>query len=424
VAAHALASDVARLHGDELLRTAKKASMCADDAHDAYQRALMLLLEHAAGIERSKAVGWMHVVVRREASAIRKARDRTVPFEDEDVDQALRRLATAPDEQVHAIDLAHRAGEALAALKDTEAQALCLRAQGLSYEEIGELHGWSYTKVNRAIAEGRKAFVSHYTAVEQGAVCATTESLLEPYIAGELGMRATARVRAHLVHCSACRAQFHAARDASQALHALLPPAIIGSATALRGTGWLHDHILAPIGHLAGRLQPAADHLVSSKLGLVAASALAVAGGGAAVQHERHQPKPPLLRPALTARAPGSQAAPISGLITTAIKRDATLAQRRAAAAQRRAAAKRRRAARKRAAAHEFSTTGEEFASAASPSAQRGQRASTGSTPEVVAAPETEVTTSDEATGATVEVESQNSGASKPQSPVEAEFSP
>jgi DNA-directed RNA polymerase specialized sigma24 family protein len=32
-----------------------------------------------------------------------------------------------------------------------------LLAAGLSYAEIGELCGWTYTKVNRCLAEGRVA---------------------------------------------------------------------------------------------------------------------------------------------------------------------------------------------------------------------------------------------------------------------------
>ena len=46
---------------------------------------------------------------------------------------------------------------ALATLKPAERRALALLAAGLSYAEIGELCGWSYTKVNRCLAEGRAA---------------------------------------------------------------------------------------------------------------------------------------------------------------------------------------------------------------------------------------------------------------------------
>ena len=47
------------------------------------------------------------------------------------------------------------AARALAELKPDERLAIVLQAQGYSYAEIGELCGWTYTKVNRCLAEGR-----------------------------------------------------------------------------------------------------------------------------------------------------------------------------------------------------------------------------------------------------------------------------
>ena len=43
----------------------------------------------------------------------------------------------------------------LARLKPAEREALGLFALGYSYREICELTGWTYTRVNRCIAEGR-----------------------------------------------------------------------------------------------------------------------------------------------------------------------------------------------------------------------------------------------------------------------------
>ena len=47
------------------------------------------------------------------------------------------------------------AARALGALKPDERLAIVLQALGYSYAEIGELYGWTYTKVNRSLAEGR-----------------------------------------------------------------------------------------------------------------------------------------------------------------------------------------------------------------------------------------------------------------------------
>jgi RNA polymerase sigma factor (sigma-70 family) len=65
----------------------------------------------------------------------------------------------------HALDPAERAERAeaiaearaaLAALKANERLAILLQAEGYSYAEICELCGWTYTKVNRCLAEGRE----------------------------------------------------------------------------------------------------------------------------------------------------------------------------------------------------------------------------------------------------------------------------
>ena len=39
--------------------------MCADDAHDAYQRGLEILMRHAARLDPERAAGWLHTVVYR-----------------------------------------------------------------------------------------------------------------------------------------------------------------------------------------------------------------------------------------------------------------------------------------------------------------------------------------------------------------------
>jgi DNA-directed RNA polymerase specialized sigma24 family protein len=45
----------------------------------------------------------------------------------------------------------------LRSLKADQRTALVLQAAGYSYREIGERRGWTYTKVNRCVTEGRRA---------------------------------------------------------------------------------------------------------------------------------------------------------------------------------------------------------------------------------------------------------------------------
>jgi DNA-directed RNA polymerase specialized sigma24 family protein len=56
---------------DSLLRVARRYSLCADDAHDAYQRALEILMRHAARLDPERAAGWLHTVVWRHIGTAR-----------------------------------------------------------------------------------------------------------------------------------------------------------------------------------------------------------------------------------------------------------------------------------------------------------------------------------------------------------------
>src|SRR4051794_33117316 len=61
--AEQLVLDLIAAHADSLLRTARRYSLCADDAQDAYQRALEIRMRHAARLNAERAGGWLHTVV-------------------------------------------------------------------------------------------------------------------------------------------------------------------------------------------------------------------------------------------------------------------------------------------------------------------------------------------------------------------------
>jgi DNA-directed RNA polymerase specialized sigma24 family protein len=63
--------------------------------------------------------------------------------------------APCPAELAERRELVHTRARALRRLKPDERRALVLKAEGFSYAEICELNGWTYTKVNRCLAEGR-----------------------------------------------------------------------------------------------------------------------------------------------------------------------------------------------------------------------------------------------------------------------------
>jgi RNA polymerase sigma factor (sigma-70 family) len=166
-----------RTHDAGFRRTARRHSLCADDAEDAYQRALEILLTKAPPCEPPRLAAWMHTVTKREAMAVRRARERLLggrlSAARDDDPLALDSLPAdrpGPAERAERRERVARSSEALAALKPQERRALILKAEGYSYAEIQKLCGWTYTKVNRCMAEGRKAFLERFAEIYGGAV--------------------------------------------------------------------------------------------------------------------------------------------------------------------------------------------------------------------------------------------------------------
>jgi hypothetical protein len=99
-----------------------------------------------------------------------------------------------------------RSVEALRSLKPDEAKALMLKAEGLSYDEIGRRFGWTYTKVNRSITEGRARFIKAFRRIEAGDACEPYAEALAAVAAGAATAAQVLELRPHLRHCAACRA--------------------------------------------------------------------------------------------------------------------------------------------------------------------------------------------------------------------------
>ena len=132
-------------------RTARRVSICADDADDALARATLILIEKAPPHPPARLAAWMHLVTKREALAVRRDRERMLTSEVPDHASS----SLSPAERVERRESARARAHVLSRLKPDERRALVQRAQGFSYAEICELNGWTYTKVNRCLAEGR-----------------------------------------------------------------------------------------------------------------------------------------------------------------------------------------------------------------------------------------------------------------------------
>jgi RNA polymerase sigma factor (sigma-70 family) len=214
-----------------LRRTARRHSLCADDAEDALQRGLEILLRKAPSDDPRVLVKWAQTVVKHEAMAIRRDRERILAGPaavapgpgDDDWIALLPTTADGPPERVERREAIARSREALQALKPQELRALTLLAEGYSYAEIGEITGFSKTKINRCLAEGRERFRKLISRSESGGRCAEMQPLISAFCDGEAGMEKIAALREHLRACAHCRATLRAYRAAPAAAAALAP---------------------------------------------------------------------------------------------------------------------------------------------------------------------------------------------------------
>ena len=278
------ASALVDSHDAVFRRTARRYSICADDAEDAYQRALEILLTKAPPIEGDSLVRWMQTVTKREALAVRRQRERLLgsprsKLDDGDRDPLESIASESPGPNDHAArhERVVRSGEALQALKPQEARALTLKAQGYSYAEIGEITGWTYTKINRCMAEGRKRFLQVFADIEQGRRCEELAAALSELADGEGANGQTDALEFHLRSCAACRAKLRAYRAIPDKVFELIPA---GPLLDQSMGGRPHEWIAERAGALADKIRESGYSLLSRGGGGGGdAASVATAGG-------------------------------------------------------------------------------------------------------------------------------------------------
>jgi RNA polymerase sigma factor (sigma-70 family) len=149
--------------GHLLRQQARRHAELPQDAEDALQSTYVRFIErYRADCE---PLAWLYTTVKREAWGLRRksSRRRAVSLDAPcgSVDSDAPWVEALPSGTADPADLAIRAEDLdehrqlLAALKPDQRRALGLFGAGLSYAEICRATGWTYTKVNRSIAEGR-----------------------------------------------------------------------------------------------------------------------------------------------------------------------------------------------------------------------------------------------------------------------------
>ena len=292
-------------HASQVMRTARRYAATPEDAEDAYQRGIEIMLTKAPDIPDAELLPWLKTVVRHEAFALRRKDERIAlgaRAGDGDVLDGgdFVSLSPTPVEQVERFERLRLGAEALQGLKPQEAQALTLLAQGYSYSQIREETGWTYTKVNRCLAEGRQTFVKRVAGIESGAECERLAPKLSAFADGEAPAADVTLIRRHLRGCLACKASLRELHLAPAAVGALVPLPFLeqmgwwvhrisdrGSVLRLKFTSTFRSSPL-DLGSNAGNLglEGGARELVSA--GVVKALAiLCVSGAGGAAVIER-----------------------------------------------------------------------------------------------------------------------------------------
>jgi RNA polymerase sigma factor (sigma-70 family) len=274
------ARELVERHGAQIMGTARRYSLSAEDAEDAFQRGLEILLTKAPSTDQNDLVPWLKTVVKHEAFAIRKQRRRAEPAGDREL---ITGVAPATHDQAETKERLRLGAEALGRLKPQEVRCLLLRAEGYSYKQICEETGFTYTKVNRCITEGRRAFLDRVAGIESGAECERLAPLLSRLADGEAGAEDMAALRPHLRGCLTCRATLREYRGAPSRIAALVP---LLAGPHLVGRALQRLHALIVRGHDA--LVHAADVASAQKLAAAAAATAAIAGGGVATVASIH----------------------------------------------------------------------------------------------------------------------------------------
>jgi RNA polymerase sigma factor (sigma-70 family) len=292
-------------HQTSVLATARRYAATPEDAEDAYQRSLEILLTKAPTAREEELLPWLRTVVKHEAFALRRQRDRLTPVSGDG--EPVERLthAAATHEQAERYERLRQGAEALRRLKPQEIRCLVLRARGLSYREICDQTGWTYTKVNRCLTEGRQALTRQLAGIEGGLECDRLAPLLSALADGEATAEQLALLLPHMKTCLACRARLREFRAAPARVAAVAPLAVVVHSLAHAA----HGKAVA----LAERAHAAAELITGHKVAAVAASAAALAGGGTAVDQLANHHGPPVRPPAQRAVTPPRESPPAAG---------------------------------------------------------------------------------------------------------------
>ncbi len=144
-----------------LLAIARRNAVDEADAEEALQETFTSFLRRFDPTGEGPALAWITLALKRQCWRQRRdARlDRWLGQETQGGEEfggfVLERLPSRAPSLEESLIERDEARRRLGRLKPDERLAVLLRGAGFSYREIGEARGWTYTKTNRCVSEGR-----------------------------------------------------------------------------------------------------------------------------------------------------------------------------------------------------------------------------------------------------------------------------
>lgn len=158
-----LATELYAERHDYLLAIARRNAHSEADAAEALQEAFASFIAKFDPTCSAPPLAWLTLTLKRQCWRQRREAhlDRNFGQEaqtgGEELGSFLEALHSLEPDPAQRVIEQEEGRRRLGRLKPDERTALGMRAAGLSYKEIGEVRGWTFTKVNRCLSEGRAA---------------------------------------------------------------------------------------------------------------------------------------------------------------------------------------------------------------------------------------------------------------------------
>jgi RNA polymerase sigma factor (sigma-70 family) len=158
-----LAGEIYEEHHAYLLRIARRNAATPADAEEAVQDTFVYFISDYDPQLGAPPLAWLTLTMKRRCWRLREGAhlDRRIGAdpegEHEEPTALIERQANRSRPVAERVAECDEARRRLRGLKPDERTAIGMVAAGCTYQEVGQIRGWTYSKVNRCLYEGRSA---------------------------------------------------------------------------------------------------------------------------------------------------------------------------------------------------------------------------------------------------------------------------